>query len=208
MNRIKRRVARVKRKTKETMIDLMINLDGEGKYKIKTTVPFLNHMLDLFSKHSLFDLQIKAKGDTEVDDHHTVEDIGITLGEAVLKALGDKKGIERFGSSFVPMDEVLAHVVIDISGRPRCELDYSKAYYRDYYRKDNLQKEIFDPQLIEEFFKAFSDNAKITIHIRIPKPGGIHHLFEAIFKAFGRALKEAVSYNPRIKSIPSTKGKL
>lgn len=204
MPKIKKRIARIKRKTKETEINLAINLDGEGKYKIETPVPFLNHMLNLFAKHGLFDLQVKAKGDTEVDDHHTVEDIGISLGEAVLKALGDKKGIERFGFSFVPMDEVLAHVVIDISGRPKCLIETKNILLPH----EEIQREKFDPQLIEEFFKAFCDNAKITLHIGIPRVGGMHHTLEAIFKAFGKALSDAVAYNPRIKGIPSTKGSL
>lgn len=200
-----KRVARIKRVTKETRINLILNLDGEGKYKIETPVPFLNHMLELFTKHGLFDLQIKAVGDTEVDDHHTVEDIGIALGEAVFKALGDKKGIERFASSFVPMDEVLVQAVIDISGRPGCEIDC----LRDFYKAEDIQIIKFDPQLIEEFFKAFCVNAKITLHIRIIRSGkNMHHLIEAIFKAFGRALSKAVAYNPKRKGIPSTKGKL
>lgn len=200
-----KRLARIKRVTKETRINLILNLDGEGKYKIETPVPFLNHMLELFTKHGLFDLQIKAMGDTEVDDHHTVEDIGIALGEAVSKALGDKKGIERFASSFVPMDEVLAQVVIDISGRPKCEIDC----LRDFYTAEDIQIMKFDPQLIEEFFKAFCDNARVTLHIRIIRSGkNMHHLIEAIFKAFGRSLSKAVAYNPKRKGIPSTKGKL
>ncbi len=200
-----KRLAEIKRVTKETRINLILNLDGEGKYSIETPVPFFNHMLELFTKHGLFDLQIKASGDTEVDDHHTVEDIGIALGESLLKALGGKKGIERFASSFVPMDEVLVQVVIDISGRPGCEIDC----LRDFYKAEDIQIIKFDPQLIEEFFKAFCVNARITLHIRIIRSGNnMHHLIEAIFKAFGRSLSKAVASNPKIKGIPSTKGKL
>ncbi len=200
-----KRLARIKRITKETQINLILNLDGEGKYRIETPIHFLNHMLELFTKHGLFDLQIKASGDIKVDDHHTVEDIGIVLGEAAAKALGDKKGIERFASSFVPMDEVLAQVVIDISGRSRCVIDS----LRDFYESENIRIMKFDPQLIEEFFKAFCDNAKVSLHIRVIRSGNnMHHLLEAIFKAFGRVLSKAVAYNPKIKGIPSTKGKL
>lgn len=197
------RTAEVQRKTRETRIQVRFNLDGKGDTKISTPVPFLNHMLELFARHGLFDLKIKAAGDVEVDDHHTVEDVGICLGEALNKALGDRKGISRYGTAFVPMDEALARVVIDISGRPRLIIGpffpRKKKAFRD-----------FDPDLIKDFFQAFCDNARVTLRVE-PQTGtgSIHHELEAIFKAFGKALDMATQVDPRMKGrIPSTKGKL
>lgn len=191
------RRANLKRKTKETDIELTINLDGEGKYSVNTSIPFLDHMLSLMSKHGLFDLMLKAKGDTEVDDHHTVEDVGIVLGKAVKQALGDMKGITRYGQASVPMDESLANVSIDISGRPYL------VYKVEFPKKSKLRD--FDPDLIEDFMQAFVSNSGLTLHINSPYGRNTHHIIEAIFKALGRALKQAVELDPRVKGIPSTK---
>ncbi|NWF97635.1 MAG: imidazoleglycerol-phosphate dehydratase HisB [Nitrospirae bacterium] len=191
------RKVNLKRKTRETDIEITINLDGEGKYSINTSVPFLDHMLSLMSKHGLFDLKIKAKGDTEIDDHHTVEDVGIVLGKAVKQALGDMKSITRYGQASVPMDEAIANVSIDISGRPFL------VYKVEFPKKSKLKD--FDPDLIEDFMQAFASNGGLTLHINSPYGRNTHHIIEAIFKALGRALKQAVSIDPRIKGVPSTK---
>lgn len=194
------RTAKVERKTKETDIMLTLNLDGKGQYTIDTSIPFLDHMLSLMCKHGIFDMKLKAKGDIEVDYHHTVEDIGIVLGKAVKQALGDMRGISRFGEATIPMDEALASVSIDISGRPYL-------VYKVVFPKRSKIKN-FDPDLIEDFFQAFVSNSVITLHIESPYGRNTHHIIEAIFKALGRALKFAVSFDPRIKGIPTTKGKL
>jgi imidazoleglycerol-phosphate dehydratase len=191
------RKAKISRKTNETSIAIEINLDGTGTGNISSSIPFLDHMLNLFSKHSLIDLSVKSRGDTHIDDHHLVEDIGICLGKAFQKAIGDKAGIKRYGSAFVPMDESLCGVNLDISGRPY--LVYSVKF-------GNKNIGGFDPTLLNEFFKAFSDHSGITLHIQIVYGSNYHHMAEAIFKAFARALGEAITPDSRIKGIPSTKG--
>lgn len=192
------RRAKVERKTKETDVSITLNLDGRGKYTINTSIPFLDHMLSLLCKHGLFDLKIKAKGDTEIDYHHTVEDIGIVFGKAVKQALGTMKGITRYGQATVPMDEALASVSIDISGRPYL-------VYKVEFPKRNKFKN-FDPDLIEDFLQAFVSNSSITLHVRTFYGRNIHHVIEAVFKALGRALRQAVLIDPRVKGVPSTKG--
>ena len=194
------RKAMLKRKTKETNISLDLNLDGRGSYSINTSIPFLDHMLSLMCKHGLFDIKLKAKGDIDIDDHHTVEDIGIVLGKALKQAVGDMKGIARYGQASVPMDEALASVSIDISGRPYF------VYKVEFPKKSKLKD--FDPDLIEDFLQAFVSNSSITLHINALYGRNIHHIIEAVFKGLGRALREAVTINPRMKGIPSTKGKL
>jgi len=193
------RKANIHRKTTETDVYVTVDLDGKGAEKISTTVKFMDHMLNLFSRHGLIDLAIRSKGDTEIDDHHLVEDIGICLGEAVRKAVGDKKGIARYGSATVPMDESLCSVVIDISGRPYL-----------IYNVDFKDKKIgkFDPSLLKEFFKSFSDHSGITLHINVIYGKSDHHIAEAIFKAFALALRRAVTIQDRIEGILSTKGSL
>lgn len=192
------RIAETTRKTKETEISIALNLDGSGKYKINTGVGFFDHMLELFSAHSGFDLNISCKGDTNVDAHHSVEDIGIVLGKLLYEALGDKRGIERYAAFYVPMDESLARCVVDISGRP----------YTVFGGADMLSGKIgeFDAELIEEFFRAFATYGLITLHIDIIRGGNLHHTAEACFKAFARALKTAVKITGT--EIPSSKGVL
>jgi imidazoleglycerol-phosphate dehydratase len=191
------RTAKVERKTKETDIRLSINLDGEGKYAIDTSIPFLDHMLSLMSKHGLLDMKIKAKGDIDIDFHHTVEDTGIVLGKAVKEALGNMQGITRYGQASVPMDEALAMVSIDISGRPYL------VYKVEIPKKSKIKN--FDPDLIEDFLQAFATNSSITLHVITPYGRNTHHIIEAIFKALGRALRQAVAIDPRVKGVPSTK---
>ena len=190
----------IERKTKETNISIQLNLDGTGKYSIKTSIPFLDHMLSLMCKHGLFDLTIKAKGDIDIDNHHTVEDVGIVLGKAVKQALGDMKGISRYGQASVPMDEALASVCLDISGRPYL------VYKADFPKKSKLKD--FDPDLIEDFLQAFVSNSGVTLHVGVLYGRNTHHIIEAVFKALGRALRQAAGIDPRAKGIPSTKGKL
>jgi len=192
------RIAKIERKTKETDIKITLNLDGEGKYNIATSIPFLDHMLSLMCKHGLFDMKIKAKGDIDVDYHHTVEDIGIVLGKAVKQALGDMKGISRFGQATVPMDEAIASVSLDISGRPYL------VYKVEFPKKSKIKN--FDPDLIEDFLQAFVSNGAITLHVSSHYGRNTHHIIEAIFKALGRALRQAVAIDPRMKDVPSTKG--
>jgi len=192
------RRATIKRKTKETDVSITLNLDGRGTYAINTSIPFLDHMLSLFSKHGLFDLKIKAKGDTDVDYHHTVEDIGLVLGKAVKQALGAMRGIARYGQATVPMDEALASVSIDISGRPYL------VYKVEFSRRSKIKN--FDPDLIEDFLQAFVSNSSITLHAGTAYGRNTHHIIEALFKALGRALSHAVSIDPRVKGVPSTKG--
>jgi len=194
-----KRSAAIKRKTGETNINLKLVIDGTGKSSIKTNVPFFDHMLTLFSKHGIFDLTLKAKGDVEVDYHHTVEDVGICLGQAFKKALGKKKKIERYGDAKVPMDESLSEIVIDISGRPHLtyNVDVEKKKFKD-----------FDTEVVKEFFEAFVLHAGITIHINLIRGKNMHHILESIFKAFGVALSKACSISSRKKGVPSTKGVL
>lgn len=194
---MKKRIAEINRKTSETDIRGFLNLDGTGKVKIQTGIGFLDHMLTLWSKHGLFDLTLSAKGDLQVDYHHTVEDIGIALGTAINQALGDKKAITRYGYSIIPMDEALAMVSLDISGRPYL-----------VYEVKTPQKKIgnFPINLIEEMFRALVNKAGITLHIKLLSGKEVHHIFESIFKGFSKALSIAVSPNPRGKGIPSTKG--
>lgn len=194
------RKAQINRKTKETDIMLNLNLDGRGIYDIRTAIPFLDHMLSLFAKHGLFDLKIKARGDIEIDYHHTVEDIGICLGDAVKKALGAKAGIKRYGAAFVPMDEAIASVSMDISDRPY--LIYKVAMPK----KSKIKN--FEADLIEDFLQALVNRSGMTLHVSVPYGRNIHHMVEAVFKAFGRALREAATVDPRIKGVMSTKGKL
>jgi imidazoleglycerol-phosphate dehydratase len=194
------RTSKVTRKTKETDIKLELNLDGTGAYRISTSIPFFDHMLSLMCKHALLDMKLKAKGDIEIDFHHTVEDIGIVLGTALKKALNTMKGITRYGEATVPMDESLASVALDISGRPY--LVYNVAFSKKSKMK------VFDPDLLEDFFQAFISHAGVTLHINVQYGRNAHHIIEAVFKAFGKALQQAVTINPRITDIPSTKGRL
>ncbi|KAF0143518.1 MAG: imidazoleglycerol-phosphate dehydratase [Nitrospirae bacterium] len=194
------RKALIKRKTKETDISLDLNLDGSGKYSINTSIPFLDHMLSLMCRHGLFDVKLKATGDLDIDDHHTVEDIGIVLGKAVRQALGDMKAISRYGQASVPMDEALASISLDISGRPYL-------VYRVEFPKKGKIKD-FDPDLIEDFFQAFVSNSNITLHVNVLYGRNIHHMIEAIFKGLGRALRVAGSTDKKIKGVLTTKGML
>ncbi|WP_128896125.1 imidazoleglycerol-phosphate dehydratase HisB [Longirhabdus pacifica] len=193
------RYSEIKRKTNETDIELSFNIDGSGRSDIKTEVPFLNHMLDLFTKHGQFDLQVKADGDIEIDDHHTVEDIGICLGQAIYESLGTKQGIKRYSSVFVPMDEALAQVVIDVSNRPHLE-------YRCDFPSGTVGT--FSVELVHEFLWKLALEARITLHVIVHYGHNTHHMIEAVFKALGRALDEATYYDDRVKGIPSTKGVL
>ncbi|MEK3732670.1 MULTISPECIES: imidazoleglycerol-phosphate dehydratase HisB [Paenibacillus] len=193
------RTASVSRKTNETDITLKFNVDGTGVSNLETDVPFLNHMLDLFTKHGHFDLHVQAKGDIEIDDHHTVEDIGICLGQTIREALGDKKGIKRYASVFVPMDEALAQVVIDMSNRPHFE-------YRAEYPSGQVGS--FDTELVHEFLWKLALEARMTLHVIVHYGQNTHHMIEAVFKALGRALDEATSIDPRVTGVPSTKGVL
>jgi imidazoleglycerol-phosphate dehydratase len=193
------RVAEVARQTKETKIKLSLNLDGAGRCAVETGVGFFDHMLDLLSRHSLIDLSVHAEGDLDVDAHHTVEDVGIVLGQALEKALGDKKGIFRYGWAIVPMDEALAQVAIDLSGRP--------AFVYNVPLK-GARIGTFDAELVAEFFKALSTSAKMNLHITVPYGQNNHHIAEAIFKATAKALRQAVTADPRNSDVPSTKGTL
>ena len=194
------RKAQVIRKTKETDIILNLNLDGKGIYDIRTSIPFLDHMLSLFARHGLFDLKIKAKGDIEIDYHHTVEDIGICLGDALKKALGTKAGIKRYGDATVPMDEAVASAAIDISDRPYL------VYKAALPKKSKIKN--FDADLVEDFLQAVVSRSGITLHVTAPYGRNIHHIIEAVFKAIARALSDAVRLDPRIKGVMSTKGRL
>jgi len=193
------RAAFVHRRTSETEVGIKLTLDGTGQYDVQTEIPFLDHMLAQLAKHGLFDLSITAKGDLEVDLHHTVEDVGIALGEAFLQALGDRRGIRRFAWAFVPLDEALARVVIDISGRP---------FF--VYEAPQLKGRIgnFDVSLVKEFMRALAVNMKIGLHISIVYGENLHHCVESIFKALARSLDQATSLDPRIVEVPSTKGSL
>ncbi|MGE7953121.1 imidazoleglycerol-phosphate dehydratase HisB [Lysinibacillus xylanilyticus] len=195
----KKRYAKVERTTNETQISVAIELDGEGKADIKTGIGFMNHMLDLFIKHGLFNGTIQANGDTYIDDHHTTEDLGIVLGQAIREALGDKKGIKRYGTAFVPMDDALAQVVVDCSNRPHLE-----------YRVPQLKEKVgnFDTELVHEFLWKFALEARMNVHVIVPYGHNTHHIIEAIFKALARAIDAAVEIDPRVKGVPSTKGLL
>ncbi|PKG23497.1 imidazoleglycerol-phosphate dehydratase HisB [Niallia nealsonii] len=193
------RTAAINRKTGETNIQLSFNIDGEGISEIDTGVPFMNHMLDLFTKHGQFNLTVQANGDIEVDDHHTTEDIGICLGQALQNAVGDKKGIKRYGNSFVPMDETLAQVVVDLSNRPHLE-------FRAEFPSQKVGT--FDTELVHEFLWKFALEARMNLHVILHYGSNTHHMIEAIFKAMARALDEATTIDPRIKGVPSTKGML
>lgn len=194
------RTAQVSRDTLETQISVSINLDGTGKACFDTGIPFLEHMLDQICRHGLIDMDIKAKGDLHIDDHHTVEDLGITLGQAFTKAVGDKKGIRRYGHSYVPLDEALSRVVIDFSGRPGLEMHVP-------FVKGSVGR--FDTDLFYEFFQGFVNHAMVTLHIDNLKGHNAHHQIETVFKAFGRALRMALELDDRMAGImPSTKGTL
>jgi len=194
------RKAEVERNTNETQIQVSVNLDGKGNCKLETGVPFLEHMLDQVGRHGLIDLEIIAKGDLHIDAHHTVEDIGITLGQAIARAVGDKTGIVRYGHAYVPLDEALSRVVIDFSGRPGLE------YHADYPRAMIGE---FDVDLLHEFFQGFVNNASVTLHIDNIRGDNSHHIAETIFKAFGRAVRMALSFDERMEGVmPSTKGAL
>ena len=194
------RIAEVKRNTAETRIRVKVNLDGIGQSKLSTGIGFFDHMLDQISRHGLIDLEIHAEGDLHIDGHHTVEDVGITLGQAVLKALGDKKGIRRYGHAYVPLDEALSRVVMDLSGRPGLEMHVP-------FKSGMVGA--FDTQLAHEFFQGFVNHAGVTLHIDNLKGENAHHQAETVFKAFARALRSAVEFDPRaLGTIPSTKGSL
>jgi imidazoleglycerol-phosphate dehydratase len=192
-------VARIERKTRETEILLQLAVDGTGDASVETTIPFLNHMLEAMGKHGLLDLRVSARGDTEVDLHHTVEDVGICLGKALFEALGERRGIVRFGTAYVPMDEALASVHLDISGRPYLSFNVPLT---------KTKVGTFDLDLLKDFFRAFAMNAMVNVHVNLHYGENLHHISEAIFKAFGRALAEASRLNPRVRGIPSTKGSL
>ena len=194
------RIATYERNTLETKITLTLNLDGTGKTHFVTGVPFLDHMLDQIARHGMIDIDVLAKGDLDIDAHHTVEDIGITLGLAFAKALGDKKGISRYGHAYVPLDESLSRVVIDFSGRP--SLYYNVTFNRAFIGN-------FDVDLLREFFQGFVNHAGVTLHIDNIKAGNAHHIAETVFKAFGRAVRNAIAFDERMMGItPSTKGVL
>lgn len=196
---MKTRAARVSRKTKETDIGVELKLDGTGSSAVRTGIPFLNHMLELLAKHGFMDLKVRARGDLAVDYHHTVEDVGLVLGDALSKALGDRKGIARYGWAVVPMDESLARVAIDLGGRPYLvyEVETKKKRIRD-----------FDLGLIEEFFRAFAVQGRMNLHIRLMYGREPHHQFEAVFKAVARALGAACARDARVKGVPSSKGRI
>jgi len=194
------RTAAVSRETLETQITVSVNLDGQGKTTLDTGLPFLEHMLDQVALHGLIDIEVKAKGDLQIDAHHTVEDIGITLGQAMGKAIADKRGIRRYGHAYVPLDEALSRVVIDFSGRP------GLVYHADYPR---ARVGDFDIDLIHEFFQGFSNHALVTLHIDCLRGDNSHHVAETIFKAFGRAMRMALEIDPAMGGqLPSTKGSL
>ena len=193
------RVASIERNTKETQISLSINLDGSGIAELNSGIPFLDHMLEQIARHGLVDLTIDAKGDLDIDAHHTVEDIGICLGETIREAIGDKAGIVRYGHAYVPLDEALSRVVLDFSGRP--DLEYHVAFPKEMVGT-------FDVDLFKEFFQALANHARISLHIDSLRGRNNHHIIETVFKAFGRALRMAVENDPRQSGIPSTEGAL
>jgi imidazoleglycerol-phosphate dehydratase len=194
-----KRQAKKFRKTSETEISVTLGLDGKGAAKVKTGIPFFDHMLNLFARHGLFDLEVKAKGDLDVDLHHTVEDVGIVLGQSLTAALGKKEGIRRYGTAHVPMDETLARVAIDLSGRPYLEL-------RGLNQRGKVGN--FPAQLVEEFLRALSVQGGMNLHAEVLYGRDVHHQIEAIFKALAKALEEAVRRDPRVRGVPSTKGRI
>jgi imidazoleglycerol-phosphate dehydratase len=194
------RRATVERKTKETEIVLTIDLDGTGQRKIETQLPFFTHMLEAFARHGLFDVELKASGDVEVDSHHVVEDVGLVLGDAFVQALGDKRGIRRYGDASVPMDETLAQAVVDFSGRPY--------FVYDVRGLEGKWVGGFDAELAREFFSAFATRAQANLHLRIMTGQNAHHIIEALFKALARAACDASRIDPRVTDVPSTKGTL
>jgi len=194
-----RRQARIDRKTRETRIRLTLGLDGKGKSIVQTTIPFLDHMFELFAKHGHFDLTLKAKGDTHIDDHHLVEDLGIALGEAIAKAVGDKKGIHRYGNFLLPMDETLSYVALDLSNRPYF-------VWKVKWTKSEVGR--FDGLLLEHFFESVAASARMNLHMALKYGKQPHHIAESLFKGFARALSQAVAIDPRVRGVPSTKGKL
>lgn len=193
------RKAVIERVTKETQIKLSLEIDGKGAAKVCTSVPFLDHMLDLFARHGLFDLQVDAKGDIDIDFHHTVEDIGIVLGQAFKEALGGKQGIRRYGQATVPMDETLASVAVDLSGRP---------YLVYHVPLPKVKIGEFDVELVREFFQAFTNNCGANVHLNVMYGDNVHHIVEACFKALARAMDLATQLDPRIEGVMSTKGTL
>ena len=193
------RTSRIKRSTHETEIEASVNLDGKGEHEIDTTIPFLDHMLSQLARHGYFDIKISAKGDTHIDFHHTVEDIGIVLGQAFGEALGDKKGIRRFADTYAPLNEALAQCVLDISGR---------GFFVFNVKLPKAKIGEFDVELVPEFFQAFANNAGITLHLNCPYWDNLHHIVEALFKSFARALDQACTLDARTDRVPSTKGKL
>lgn len=200
LNKMSQRIAEVTRNTNETQIDIKINLDGTGKCSFETGVPFLEHMMEQIGRHGLIDIDIKCNGDLHIDDHHTTEDIGITLGQAFAQAIGDKKGVRRYGHAYVPLDEALSRVVIDFSGRPGLihKVDYKRARIGG-----------FDVDLFDEFFHGFVNHALVTLHIDSIRGKNAHHIAETIFKAFGKSLRMALEIDERVAGvIPSTKGSL
>ena len=199
MSQAKGRQARVERKTKETDVTIHLDVDGTGASKVATPIPFFSHMLEAWSKHGLMDLTVEATGDVEVDIHHTVEDVGIVLGDAVLKALGDKQGIVRFGHAYVPLDEALSRCVIDLSGRPWLHFDVA-------FKARKVGK--MPTELFEDFFWALADHGRMNIHLDSIRGRNAHHVVEAVFKAAARALGEATTRDPRVHGVPSTKGSL
>lgn len=203
-----RRIGEGERVTKETRIKYILNLDGEGKAEVKTGIPFLDHMLTLFAKHGLFDLKVEAQGDLEVDVHHTNEDVGICLGEGLKKALEEKRGIRRFGHSYIPMDEALALVVVDLSGRPYLHMSERNLPSETHLPPYNDDKYRYSFQDARQFFQAFVSASGTNMHIYVLAGENFHHVLEAIFKAFACALAEATARDKRVKGIPSTKGRL
>ncbi|MGZ8157145.1 MAG: imidazoleglycerol-phosphate dehydratase HisB [Burkholderiales bacterium] len=196
---LSKREAQVARNTLETQVSVKLDLDGTGCSRLATQVPFLDHMLDQVARHAVFDLEVDASGDLHIDAHHTVEDIGITLGQAFAQAVGDKKGVRRYGHAYVPLDEALSRVVVDLSGRPGLEfhIDFARARIGE-----------FDVDLVHEFFQGFVNHAAVTLHIDSLRGSNAHHQAETAFKAFGRALRMAVERDPRVGGVPSTKGSL
>ena len=196
---MKNRKATLHRKTRETDIHMSLNLDGTGKSSVRTTLPFLDHMFELFAKHGRFDLTLKAKGDTHIDDHHLVEDLGIALGQAIADALGEKKGIVRYGNFLLPMDETLSYVALDLSNRPHF-------VFKVKWKSTQIGK--FDGLLLEHFFESVASTARMNLHMALSYGKHPHHIAESLFKGFARALAQAVQIDPRVKGVPSTQGKL
>jgi imidazoleglycerol-phosphate dehydratase len=193
------RSAKVERKTTETQVIVEIEVDGQGKYEIETSIPFLDHMLSLLAKHGLFDLKVKALGDTQIDFHHTVEDVGISLGQALFRALGEKKGLRRYGNGRIPMEGALATVSVDIGGRPFL-----------VYNTPSMPSKVgdFDVELVPEFIRALANNLGANIHVNVKYGDNAHHMIEAVFKALAKALDQATGIDPRVKDVPSTKGRI